>query len=152
MDNYREFEITPRYKKSFLEYTIYSKNNIDIIQETLWRTGEIIVRIYNEDYKHICDNNNLSHELLDTNINHVFHTLKNNDILSFNIDFPFEYEFSYSYDGCGSEYEIINANLDEKQLLLNIIDDDYNKLEDELDYQITDVYYNIYNEIDIKLK
>ena len=152
--------ITPKYKKSFFEYTILKKeiNNkkVKITRELLWRTGEIEVTITEEDFQKFCKDNNLQLLKLKENEYKLFESLKKNNALVFDDKFPFEYEFLSSFDGC-SDYRNIcyddGSDVEEsiEEEINNILEEgDFYDLEDNHGYCIDENFYEIIGGFEIQ--
>ena len=144
----QNFNVSPKYKKSFIEFN-YLEKKIDnkiikIIQETVWRSGEINVMIDENKVKEF------------SNIEELFNSIKIHGILLFDENFPFEYEFDSSWDGCSTDYNIsyedgsdVEDELEEE--IMTIIEEDgFYDLEDYHGYEMVDTKYEIDGELEIK--
>ena len=146
--NVFKFNVSPKYKKSFIEFNYFEKNinnkKIKVIRELVWRFGDIVISVDNKKIKKF------------KNINELLNSIKKDGVLLFNDDFPFEYEFVSSWDGCSDDYFLsyedgtdVEKNLEEE--LMNIINNDgiYN-LEDNHGFILCDTIYEISGELNIK--
>lgn len=155
-----KLNISPKYKKSFVEYTILKKeiNNkkVKITRELLWRTGEIEVTITEEEFQKFCKDNNLQLLKLKENEYKLFESLKKNNVLVFDDSFPFEYEFLSCFDGCSDDHNIcyddgsdVEESIEEE--INNILEEgDFYDLEDNHGYLIDENKYEIYGELEIQ--
>ena len=142
------FNVSPKYKKSFIEFNYLEKKIDDkiikIVQEIVWRSGEINVMIDENKVKEF------------NNIEELFNSIKINKCLIFNEDFPFEYEFDSSWDGCSTDYNITyedGSDVEEEieEEIMTIIEEDgFYDLEDYHGYQMVDTKYEIDGELEIK--
>ena len=144
-----EFNVSPKYKKSFIEFNYLEKNingkKIILVRELVWRNGEINVMVDYEKFKEF----NTPEELFDS--------IRISGALLFNDDFPFEYEFQSSWDGCSDDYSITyedgsEVEEDIEQEIMNIIDEEgIYDLEDNHQFEMTDTTYEIDGDLDIKI-
>ena len=138
------FNVSPKYKKSFIEFNYLEKKIDDkiikIVQEIVWRSGEINVMIDENKVKEF------------NNIEELFNSIKINECLIFNEDFPFEYEFDSSWDGCSTDYNITyDDGSDVEEEIMTIIEEEgFYDLEDYYGYQMVDTKYEIDGELEIK--
>ena len=142
-----EFNLSPKYKKSFIEFNYFEKNingkKLKLVRELVWRGGEISVTVNAQKFNEF------------KNAEEMFNSIKTNGILLFNDKFPFEYEFGSSWDGCSNyslEYED-GSDVEEKleEEIMNIIEEnDVYYLEDYHDFMITDTTYEINGELEIE--
>lgn len=145
-----EFNVSPKYKKSFIEYNYLEKiiddKKIKLVRELVWRNGEINVLV---DYEKLKEFNNDAEEM--------FNSIRHNGVLLFNDDFPFEYEFISSWDGCSDDYSLkyddgseVEEELEEE--IMNIIEEEgVYELEDNHDFEMIDTTYEIDGDLDIKI-
>lgn len=143
-----EFNVSPKYKKSFIEFNYLEKNingkKIKLIRELVWRNGEINVTV---DSKKLNEYENEEK---------LFNSLRTHGILLFNDDFPFEYEFQSSWDGCSDDYSItyedgsdVEEELEEE--IMNIIEEEgIYELEDNHEFEMTDTVYEIDGDLEIE--
>tara|TARA_Y100000590_G_scaffold110414_1_gene125878 strand:- start:1629 stop:2081 length:453 start_codon:yes stop_codon:yes gene_type:complete len=143
-----EFNVSPKYKKSFIEYNYLEKNikgkKIKLVRELVWRNGNIIVIVNNNKFKEF------------NNAKELFNSIKKHQVLLFNDEFPFEYEFVSSWDGCSDDYSLtyedgseVEEELEEE--IMNIIEEEgIDELEDNHDFIMTDTIYEIDGELDIQ--
>ena len=146
--SFSEFTISPKFKKSFVEFNYLEKNinnkKIKLIRELVWRNGEINVSINNKKLKEF------------NTIEELFNSITKHNILLFDNKFPFEYEFVSSYDGCSDDYSLsyedgsdIEEELENK--IMNIIEEEgVYELEDNHNFEMVDTTYEIYGKINIK--
>ena len=144
-----EFNVSPKYKKSFIEFNYLEKEvngkRVKLVRELVWRSGEICVTVNAEKLQEF---NNNAEEL--------FNSIRKHEVLLFNEDFPFEYEFLSSWDGCSEDYSLkyedgsdVEEELEEK--IMNIIEEeDIYHLEDYHDFVMTDTTYEIDGALDIE--
>lgn len=144
-----EFNVSPKYKKSFIEFNYLEKKingkKVKLVRELVWRSGEISVTVNTEKLQEF---NNNPEEL--------FNSIRKHEVLLFNEDFPFEYEFLSSWDGCSDDYSLkyedgsdVEEELEEK--IMNIIEEeDVYHLEDYHDFMMTDTTYEIDGALDIE--
>lgn len=142
-----EFNISPKYKKSFIEFNYFEKNingkKLKLVRELVWRGGEISVTVNTEKFDEF------------NNAEEMFNSIKTNGVLLLNDEFPLEYEFGSSWDGCSNyslEYEDgsdVEEEIEEE--IMNIIEEnDIYYLEDYHDFMMVDTYYKIEGELDIE--
>ena len=143
-----EFNVSPKYKKSFIEFNYLEKNfngkKIKIVRELVWRNGEINVTVDIEKLNQF------------KNPEELFNSIRKHGVLLFNDNFPFEYEFQSSWDGCSDDYSItyedgseVEDELEEE--IMNIIDEDgVYELEDNHEFEMTDTTYEIDGDLDIQ--
>jgi hypothetical protein len=158
METFR-LNISPKYKKSFVEYTIIQKlindKLVKVKRELLWRSGEIEVSITEDDLEKYCKDKELKFSKLQGNENLLFESLKKNDILTFDDSFPFEHEFLSSFDGCSTDYYIYHddgSDVEEsvEDEINNVLEEgDFYDLEDDHGYDIVDTIYEIHGDLDI---
>lgn len=144
-----EFNVSPKYKKSFIEYNYLEKiiddKKIKLVRELVWRNGEINVLVDYEKFKEF------------NNVEEMFNSIRHNGVLLFNDEFPFEYEFISSWDGCSDDYSLTyddGSEVDEEleEEIMNIIEEEgVYELEDNHDFELTDTTYEIYGDLDIKI-
>lgn len=144
-----EFNVSPKYKKSFIEYNYLEKiiddKKIKLVRELVWRNGEINVMVDYEKFKEF------------NNEEELFNSIRHNGVLLFNDKFPFEYEFISSWDGCSDDYSLTyddGSEVDEEleEEIMNIIEEEgVYELEDNHDFELTDTTYEIYGDLDIKI-
>ena len=144
-----EFKVSPKYKKSFIEFNYLEKKKEDktlkLVRELVWRSGEINVTVDAEKLKEF---NNNPEEL--------FNSIRTHGVLLINDDFPFEYEFMSSWDGCSDDYSLtykdgseVEEELEEE--IMNIIEEeDIYHLEDYHDFVMMDTTYEIDGDLDIE--
>ena len=154
-----EFTVSPKYKKSFVEYTIVQKNindkNVKVKRELVWRTGEIEVKITEEEFKKYTEDKELNISELEGNEDVLFDSLKKDDVLIVDDKFPFEHEFLSSFDGCSNDYYIyyedgsdVEDSIEEE--INNVLEEgDFYDLEDDHGYEIEDTIYELHGELDI---
>lgn len=158
---FAKFLILPKYKKNFVEFTKLEKQlengeYVYVTEEMVWRFGEIIVNLYESDFKQICEEHNLTSNLIHEHPYEFFKQITNDNTLTFNEDFPFEYEFVGSYDGCCNDHYITYSNPDKADKTIeyeiyNILDvDGFNELEEKLDFMCTDCTYEIYDDFELE--
>jgi len=157
-----EFNVSPKHKKSFVEYTIVQKNindkNVKVKRELVWRQGEIEVKITEEEFKKYLEDKELNISKLEGNEHILFDSLKKEDVLVFDDKFPFEYEFLSSFDGCSDDYYIyyedgsdVEDSIEEE--INNVLEEgDFYDLEDDHGYEIEDTIYELHGELDIEKK
>ena len=141
------FNVTPKYKKSFVEFNYLEKkvenNTINVVQEMVWRFGEINVQIKQEELDKF------------ENVEELFKSLQSHNVLLFNDKFPYEYEFDSSWDGCSNDYSIsyedgseVEDELEEE--IMNIIEEDgIYELEDSHGYIMVNTTYEMEGELSI---
>ena len=146
--SFSEFTISPKFKKSFVEFNYLEKNinnkKIKLIRELVWRNGEINVSINNKKLKEF------------NTIEELFNSITKHNVLLFDNKFPFEYEFVSSYDGCSDDYSLsyddgsdVEEELEDK--IMNIIEEEgVYELEDNHNFEMVDTTYEIYGEINIE--
>jgi hypothetical protein len=146
--SFSEFTISPKFKKSFVEFNYLEKNinnkKIKLIRELVWRNGEINVSINNKKLKEF------------NTIEKLFKSITKHNVLLFDNKFPFEYEFVSSYDGCSDDYSLsyedgsdVEDELEDK--IMNIIEEEgVYELEDNHNFEMVDTTYEIYGEINIE--
>lgn len=142
------FNVSPKYKKSFIEFNYIEKKvdnkTIRIVREMAWRFGEFNVSISEDKLKEY------------KNVEDLFKSLQTNGVLVFDDNFPFENEFISSFDGCSDDYQISyddGSNLEDEleEEILNIIEEEgIYELEDNHGYQMVDTKYEIEGDLDIK--
>ena len=147
METY-EFNVSPKYKKSFIEFNYLEKNmngkKIKLIRELVWRSGEINVTVDSEKFKEYTD------------VEEMFNSIKKHEVLLFNDEFPFEYEFLSSWDGCYDDYSLKyedGSDVEEKleETIMNIIEEEgIDELEDNHGFVMMDTAYEIDGELDIQ--
>ena len=143
-----EFNVSPKYKKSFIEFNYLEKNmngkKIKLIRELVWRSGEINVTVDSEKFKEYTD------------VEEMFNSIKKHEVLLFNDEFPFEYEFLSSWDGCYDDYSLKyedGSDVEEKleETIMNIIEEEgIDELEDNHGFVMMDTAYEIDGELDIQ--
>ena len=143
-----EFNVSPKYKKSFIEFNYLEKNingkKIILVRELVWRNGEINVTVDTEKLNEF----NSPKEL--------FNSIRKHGVLLFNDNFPFEYEFQSSWDGCSDDYSITyedgsEVEEDIEQEIMNIIEEEgVYDLEDNHQFEMTDTAYEIDGDLDIQ--
>ena len=143
-----EFNVSPKYKKSFIEFNYLEKNvngkKIILVRELVWRNGEINVTVDIEKLNEF------------KNPEELFNSIRKHGVLLFNDNFPFEYEFQSSWDGCSDDYSItyedgseVEDELEEE--IMNIIEEEgVYELEDNHQFEMTDTTYEIDGELDIQ--
>ena len=143
-----EFNVSPKYKKSFIEFNYLEKNfngkKIKLVRELVWRNGEINVTI---DSKKLNEFNSAEE---------LFNSIRKHGVLLFNDKFPFEYEFQSSWDGCSDDYSItyddgseLEDELEEE--IMNIIEEEgIYELEDNHEFEMTDTTYEIDGDLEIE--
>ena len=135
------FNVTPKFKKSFIEFNYLEKKvndkTIQVIRELVWRGGDIVVSIEENKLKEF------------NNVEELFETIKKNNVIIFDDNFPFEYEFDCSWDGCYDDYDISYtdgseiSDETEETILDIIINESFYDLEDNHGYQMVDTKYEI---------
>lgn len=155
-----EFNVSPKYKKSFVEYmTLQKKINekvVKVTRELVWRTGEFSVTISEEEFKKYCQEKDLKIDTIENNEDKIFESLRKDGILAFDDSFPFEHEFLSSFDGCSDDYSIyyedgsdVEDSIEEE--INGILEEgDFYDLEDEHNYNIDDTRYEIHGDLDIE--
>ena len=143
-----EFNVSPKYKKSFIEFNYLEKNvngkKIILVRELVWRNGEINVTVDIEKLNEF------------KNPEELFNSIRKHGVLLFNDNFPFEYEFQSSWDGCSDDYSITyedgsEVEEDVEQEIMNIIEEEgVYELEDNHQFEMTDTTYEIDGELDIQ--
>ena len=143
-----EFNVSPKYKKSFIEFNYLEKNinekKIILVRELVWRNGEINVTVDTEKLKEF------------NNAEEMFDSIRISGALLFNDNFPFEYEFQSSWDGCSDDYSITyedgsEVEEDIEQDIMNIIEEEgIYELEDNHNFEMTDTTYEIDGDLDIQ--
>ena len=143
-----EFNVSPKYKKSFIEFNYLEKNingkKIKLVRELVWRNGEINVTVDSEKFKEY------------SSVEELFNSIKKHEVLLFDDEFPFEYEFVSSWDGCSDDYNItyedgsdVEEELEEE--IMNIIEEEgIYELEDNHDFVMMDTTYEIDGELEIQ--
>ena len=143
-----EFNVSPKYKKSFIEFNYLEKNvngkKIILVRELVWRNGEINVTVGIEKLNQF------------NNPEELFNSIRKHGVLLFNDNFPFEYEFQSSWDGCSDDYSItyedgseVEDELEEK--IMKIIEEEgVYELEDNHEFEMTDTTYEIDGDLDIQ--
>lgn len=154
-----EFNISPKYKKSFVEYTTLEKpindKKIKITKELVWRSGEFSVTITNEEFEKYCKEKELKISELEGNEEKFFESFQENGVLVIDENFPLEHEFLSSFDGCSDDYNICyddGSDVEdsiEKEIYGILEEGDFYDLEDDHGYQIVDTKYEMYGELDI---
>ena len=144
-----EFNVSPKYKKSFIEYNYLEKiiddKKIKLVRELVWRNGEINVLVDYEKFKEF------------NNAEEMFNSIRHNGVLLFNDEFPFEYEFISSWDGCSDDYSLTyddGSEVEEEleEYIMNIIEEEgVYDLEDNHQFEMTDTTYEIDGDLDIKI-
>ena len=143
-----EFNVSPKYKKSFIEFNYLEKNingkKIKLVRELVWRNGEINVTVDSEKFKEY------------SSVEELFNSIKKHEVLLFDDEFPFEYEFVSSWDGCSDDYNITyedGSDVEEKleEEIMNIIEEEgIYELEDNHDFVMMDTTYEIDGELEIQ--
>ena len=144
-----EFNVSPKYKKSFIEYNYLEKNingkkKIKLVKELVWRSGEINVIVNNDEF------------IKFKNAEELFNSIKKHEVLLFDDEFPFEYEFVSSWDGCYDDYSItyedgsdVEKELEEE--IMNVIEEEgIHELEDNHDFIMMDTTYEMDGALEIQ--
>ena len=143
-----DFNVSPKYKKSFIEFNYFEKNingkKIKLVRELVWRDGEINVTVDKEEFKKF------------KNADELFNSIKKHEVLLFNDEFPFEYEFVSSWDGCYDDYSLkyddgaeVEENVEEG--IMNIIEEEgIDELENNHDFIMIDTTYEMDGELVIQ--
>ena len=156
-----KFNVSPKYKKSFVEYTVMKKEIdnkiVKITRELVWRSGEIEINISKENFEKYCKDKNLQFSELNNNEYKLFESMKKSDVLTIDDSFPFEYEFLSSFDGCSDDYNVcyddgsdVEDSIQEE--IDNILEEgDFYDLEDDHGYNIDDTKYEMHGELEIQI-
>ena len=154
-----KYNVSPKYKKSFVDYTTVEKKindkKIKVTRETLWRFGEMEVTITKEEFERHVKDKDLKINTMENNEQEFFESLQEDGVLVFDDSFPFEYEFLSSFDGCSDDYSIhyddgsdVEDSV-EKEINEIIEEGDFYSLEDDHGYIIDDTTYEIHGELDV---
>ena len=154
-----KYNVSPKYKKSFVDYTTVEKKvndkKIKVTRETLWRFGEMEVAITKEEFERHVKDKDLKINTMENNEQEFFESLQKDGVLVFDDSFPFEYEFLSSFDGCSDDYSIYyddGSDVEdsvEKEINEIIEEGDFYSLEDDHGYIIDDTTYEIHGELDV---
>ena len=154
-----EFNVSPEYKKSFVDYTTIEKKiddkKIKVTREILWRFGEIQVTVTEDEFEKYVKDKDLEINKMENNEKEFFASLQKNGVLTFDDSFPFEYEFLSSFDGCGDDYNICyddGSDVEdsvEEEINKIIEEGDFYDLEDYHNYTVVETKYEMHGDLDI---
>ena len=111
----KEYMISPKYKKCFVQKEVYENNDGDkVIIESVWRRGQYIVKVNCEEEK----------ELLESYMTEIGGDMEPDEFE--------ENEFVSSYDECAQDTYVLLSNLDEdsKEIIESVEEGGYEWLEE----------------------